>query len=172
MFFPADAARRHRPATSTLIGAIGALLPAVAAHAETTPAPGDVGASVTAAAATAPTADEKAIRPFRFHATDEALADLRRRIAATQWPEQETMTDSSQGVPLATMRRLARYWASDDDWRKAEAKLNALPQFVTNIDGLDIHFIHVRSPHNNALPMIITHGWPAPCSSRSSSSCR
>jgi pimeloyl-ACP methyl ester carboxylesterase len=160
MFFPTDAARRHRLATSTLVGVMGSLLPAVAAHAETTHAPGDVGASVTAAAATAPTADEKSIRPFRFRATDEALADLRRRIAATQWPEQETVTDSSQGVPLATMRKLARYWASDYDWRKAEAKLNALPQFVTNIDGLDIHFIHVRSPHNNALPVIITHGWP------------
>jgi hypothetical protein len=115
MFFPADAARRHRPATSTLIGAIGALLPAVAAHAETTPAPGDVGASVTAAAATAPTADEKAIRPFRFHATDEALADLRRRIAATQWPEQETVTDSILGIQGRLLQRQRRFHAGGGD---------------------------------------------------------
>src|SRR5262245_7664508 len=85
----------------------------------------------------------KEIRPFRAHFPDEALANLKRRIAATQWPERETVSDQSQGVPLATMQDLARYWATDYDWRKAEAKLNALPQFVTNIDGLDIHFIHV-----------------------------
>ena len=87
-------------------------------------------------------------------------ADLRRRINATQWPERETVTDASQGVQLATMQKLARYWATDYDWRKVEAKLNALPQFMTKIDGLDIHFIHVRSKHENALPMIVTHGWP------------
>jgi pimeloyl-ACP methyl ester carboxylesterase len=90
----------------------------------------------------------------------EALNNLRRRIADTQWPEMETVGDSSQGVPLATMRELARYWSTDYDWRKVEAKLNALPQFITTIDGLDIHFIHVRSREKNALPLIINHGWP------------
>jgi pimeloyl-ACP methyl ester carboxylesterase len=101
-----------------------------------------------------------AIRPFQFHAAEEALADLRRRLVATQWPEKETVMDASQGVPLATMRELARYWATGYDWRKCEAKLNALPQFITQIDGLDIHFIHVRSKHKNALPLVISHGWP------------
>src|SRR5205814_6621236 len=91
---------------------------------------------------------------------EEALVDLRRRIATTQWPEKETVTDASQGVQLATMQKLARYWASDYDWRKVEAKLNALPQFVTEIDGLEIHFIHVRSKNPNAMPLIVTHGWP------------
>ncbi len=101
-----------------------------------------------------------AIRPFHFTASDEALADLRRRILATRWPEKETVADATQGVQLATMQKLAQYWASVYDWRKCEAKLNALPQFVTDIDGLEIHFIHVRSKHPNALPIIITHGWP------------
>ena len=100
------------------------------------------------------------IRPFSFTASDEALADLRRRVNATQWPERETVTDASQGVQLATMRELARYWATDYDWRKVEARLHALPQFITEIDGLDIHFIHVRSKHDGALPLIVTHGWP------------
>ena len=100
------------------------------------------------------------IRPFRIDVTDEALGALRRRIVATQWPEQETVADESQGVPLATMQKLARYWATDYDWRRVEATLNALPQFVTAIDGLDIHFIHVRSKHEDALPLIVNHGWP------------
>ncbi len=100
------------------------------------------------------------IRPFRVQVPDAALADLRRRIAATQWPDKETVADQSQGVPLAAMQALARYWATDYDWRKVEAQLNALPQFTTTIDGLDIHFIHVRSQHANALPLIVTHGWP------------
>ena len=100
------------------------------------------------------------MRPFRVSIPEEALVDLRRRIAATQWPDKETVADHSQGVPLATMQELARYWATEYDWRKAEARLNALPQFITEIDGLDIHFIHVRSKHKNALPLIITHGWP------------
>ena len=104
--------------------------------------------------------DQTAIRPFHFTASKEALADLKRRIAATRWPEKETVTDSSQGVQLATIQKLARYWATDYDWHKCEAKLNALPQFVTNIDGVDIHFIHVRSKEKNALPLIVTHGWP------------
>jgi pimeloyl-ACP methyl ester carboxylesterase len=100
------------------------------------------------------------IRPFDVDIPDEALEDLRRRIAATQWPEKETVDDSSQGVQLATMQELARYWATDYDWRKVEARLHALPQFMTEIDGLDIHFIHVRSEHENALPLIVNHGWP------------
>jgi pimeloyl-ACP methyl ester carboxylesterase len=101
-----------------------------------------------------------AIRPFHFRASDEALADLRRRIQATRFPEKETVADQSQGVPLATIREVARYWATEYDWRKVEARMNAYPHFVTNIDGLDIHFIHVRSRHPNALPVIVTHGWP------------
>jgi pimeloyl-ACP methyl ester carboxylesterase len=101
-----------------------------------------------------------AIRPFRVDVPDEALADLRRRLAATRWPEKETVEDDTQGVPLATLQELVRYWQTDYDWRKVEARLNALPQFVTEIDGLDIHFIHVRSRHDNALPAIVTHGWP------------
>jgi pimeloyl-ACP methyl ester carboxylesterase len=100
------------------------------------------------------------IRPFQVDIPDEALDDLRRRIAATQWPEKETVDDESQGVPLAMIQELARYWATDYDWRKCEEKLNALPQFITEIDGLDIHFIHVRSKHENALPLIVNHGWP------------
>jgi pimeloyl-ACP methyl ester carboxylesterase len=100
------------------------------------------------------------IRPFHVDITDEALDDLRRRIAATRWPSKELVEDRSQGVQLATLQELARYWATDYDWRKAEAKLNALPQFTTEIDGVEIHFIHVRSPHENALPLIMTHGWP------------
>jgi pimeloyl-ACP methyl ester carboxylesterase len=100
------------------------------------------------------------IRPFHVDIPDEALDDLRRRIAATQWPEQETVGDQSQGVPLATIQKLARYWMTDYDWRKCEATLNALPQFITEIDGLDIHFIHVRSQHEDALPLIVNHGWP------------
>ena len=103
---------------------------------------------------------ESAIRPFHYKASDQALTDLRRRIAATKWPERETVSDATQGVQLATMQKLAQYWATDYDWRKCEAKLNAIPQFVTTIDGLDIHFIHVRSKNPNALPIIITHGWP------------
>jgi pimeloyl-ACP methyl ester carboxylesterase len=104
--------------------------------------------------------DTAAIRPFRYEATDADLIDLRQRIAATRWPERETVSDHSQGVPLATVQKLAQYWATDYDWRKVEARLNAYPQFLTEIDGLDIHFIHVRSKHENALPVIITHGWP------------
>jgi pimeloyl-ACP methyl ester carboxylesterase len=100
------------------------------------------------------------IRPFKINVPDEALVDLRRRLAATRWPEKETVADESQGVPLATLQELVRYWQTDYDWRKVEARLNALPQFITEIDGLDIHFIHVRSKHENALPLIVTHGWP------------
>src|SRR3954468_4823592 len=100
------------------------------------------------------------IRPFQVDVPDEALDDLRRRIASTTWPEQETVADHSQGVPLAIIQKLASYWMTDYEWRTCEAKLNALPQFVTEIDGLDIHFIHVRSRHEDALPLVVCHGWP------------
>src|SRR5208337_2543255 len=105
-------------------------------------------------------AENNATRPFHISVPEEALIDLRRRLAATRWPDRETVADDSQGVQLATMQDLARYWGTDYHWRKIEAKLNALPNFITEIDGLDIHFIHVRSKHDNALPMIVTHGWP------------
>jgi pimeloyl-ACP methyl ester carboxylesterase len=105
-------------------------------------------------------ATDDAIRPFRVNIPDEALVDLRRRIAATRWPDRETINDQSQGIPLAKLQELVRYWGTDYDWRKAEAKLNALPQFITNIDGVDIHFVHVPSRHPNAMPLIMTHGWP------------
>ncbi len=104
--------------------------------------------------------DDESVRPFRINIPDEALADLRRRIAVTRWPDRETVTDQSQGPQLATMEKLARYWEKEYDWRKVEARLNALPNFITEIGGLDIHFIHVRSKHKNALPLIINHGWP------------
>ena len=105
-------------------------------------------------------ADKTAIRPFHVNVPEAELTELRRRINATRWPERETVTDASQGVQLATIQALARYWATTYDWRACEARLNAVPQFITEIDGLDIHFIHVRSKHDNALPLIVTHGWP------------
>jgi pimeloyl-ACP methyl ester carboxylesterase len=106
------------------------------------------------------TAEATAVRPFRIEVPEEQLAELRRRIEATRWPSAELVDDRSQGVQLATLQALARYWASEHDWRRCEAKLNALPQFTTEIDGVEIHFIHVRSRHENALPLIMTHGWP------------
>jgi pimeloyl-ACP methyl ester carboxylesterase len=106
------------------------------------------------------TADATTIRPFHVEVPEEQLADLRRRIEATRWPSSELVDDRSQGVQLATMQALARYWAAEHDWRACEARLNALPQFTTEIDGVDIHFIHVKSPHEDALPLIMTHGWP------------
>ena len=127
-----------------------------------TPAPASQpsNAADTTSLAASQNKNDTAVRPFKFRASDGAIAEMRRRIVATQWPEKETVGDLSQGVPLATMQKLARYWATDYDWRKAEAKLNSFPQFVTNIDGLDIHFIHVRSKHRGALPIVISHGWP------------
>src|SRR3712207_4632205 len=100
------------------------------------------------------------IRPFHVDVPEEELTELRRRIAATRWPEKETVADESQGVPLAMTQELARYWATEYDWRRCEQQLNALPHFITEIDGLDIHFIHVRSKHEDALPLVINHGWP------------
>jgi pimeloyl-ACP methyl ester carboxylesterase len=105
-------------------------------------------------------AEDTTIRPFTVETREADLEDLRARIAATRWPERETVEDDSQGVPLALMQDLARYWATEYDWRKCEARLNALPKFVTEIDGLDIHFIHVRSKHEDALPLVVCHGWP------------
>jgi pimeloyl-ACP methyl ester carboxylesterase len=104
--------------------------------------------------------DKTAIRPFHVTFPDSDLAEMRRRILATRWPEKETVADFSQGVPLATVQKLARYWATEYDWRKVEAKMNSYPQFITEIDGLDIHFVHVRSKHEDALPVIVSHGWP------------
>ena len=104
--------------------------------------------------------DKIAIRPFQVNVPEAELTELRRRVSATKWPDREIVADDSQGVQLATIQKLARYWATEHDWRKCEAKLNARPQFMTEIDGLDIHFIHVRSKHENALPLIVTHGWP------------
>jgi pimeloyl-ACP methyl ester carboxylesterase len=103
---------------------------------------------------------DETIRPFQFKASQDDLDDLKRRILATRWPEKEIVSDQTQGVPLATVKALAKYWATEYDWRKVEARLNSYPNFITNIDGLDIHFIHVRSKHKNALPIIVTHGWP------------
>ena len=167
--------RRYMLATA-FIGAIGMFVPLGAAHAATLPPSGpgpEAAEPVTSATPNAaqtfvigatanvaePTADTS-IRPFKFHATDEQLADLKRRIKATKWPTRELVNDDTQGVQLATMQKLADYWAGEYDWRKVEARLNAFPNFITEIDGLDIHFIHVRSKHENALPIIITHGWP------------
>jgi hypothetical protein len=144
---PTVAQRRARVsrAAAVLLALGTAAVPALAAH----------GAGADSAA------DHKdAIRPFHIDIPQEALDDLHRRIVATRWPDKETVSDSSQGVQLATMKELASYWAADYDWRKCEAKLNALPQFTTEIDGLEIHFIHVRSKEKNALPLIVTHGWP------------
>lgn len=167
--------RRHFLA-SAAVGAIGTFLPLSSADAATTP-PSPPGAetlrperaapsSATAAesalfgTAAAEQSGDTSIRPFKYRASDEELADLKRRIKATRWPERETVNDHSQGVQLGTMQKLADYWANQHDWRRAEAQIFSYPNFVTNIDGLDIHFIHVKSRHPNALPVIITHGWP------------
>ena len=117
-------------------------------------------ATTVTQAATQTPAGSDAIRPFRIHVPQAALDDLRRRIAATRWPDKETVADQSQGAQLARLQELVHYWGSGYSWRKLEAKLNALPQFVTTIDGVDIYFIHVRSRHANALPLLVTHGWP------------
>jgi pimeloyl-ACP methyl ester carboxylesterase len=119
-----------------------------------------VGAATLLATKAHAASEGETIRPFHVNVPEEQLVDLRRRVKATLWPDRETVTDASQGVQLATMQKLAQYWANEHDWRKCEAKINAVPNFITEIDGLDIHFIHVRSKHENALPMIVTHGWP------------
>jgi hypothetical protein len=123
--------------------------------------PLSVPAAEADASAKPPAAGENSlIRPFQVNIPEDRITDLHKRIVATRWPEKETVMDASQGVQLATMQELARYWATEYDWRRCEAKLNTYPQFVTNIDGLDVHFIHVRSKNPNALPLIVTHGWP------------
>ena len=173
-------ARRHL-LLSTIAGTIGAMIPLSGASAEgapTAPAPAPAPAPVETLSPTAPSsasitsgsafianaetvpAADSAIRPFKFHATDDQLADLKRRVKATRWPTSELVSDVTQGVQLRTMQKLSDYWANQYDWRNVEARLNALPMFITNIDGLDIHFIHVKSKHPNALPIIVTHGWP------------
>jgi pimeloyl-ACP methyl ester carboxylesterase len=129
---------------------LGTTMAGIAAASAASVLPGQVAAAL----------ETDVIRRFKISMREVQLVDLRRRIAATRWPERETVADDSQGVQLATMQELARYWATECDWRKVEARLNALPQFITEIDGLDIHFIHVRSKHENALPIIVTHGWP------------
>jgi pimeloyl-ACP methyl ester carboxylesterase len=142
------------------------LLAAVTGHAQTVQTAQTVAANqkekkmtqVQKAAETIPA--DTAIRPFRINIPEEALTDLRRRVKATKWPSRELVADATQGVQLATTQKLASYWAADYDWRKVEGRLNALPQFMTTIDGIDIHFIHIKSKHPNALPLIITHGWP------------
>ncbi|HKC04204.1 MAG TPA: epoxide hydrolase [Sphingomicrobium sp.] len=162
---------------SAAIGAIGTFVPLSAAHAATTPpstpgaetltpaqptsaATATLGETALMGAGAAEQSGDTSIRPFKYHATDAELADLKRRIKATKWPDRETVNDSTQGVRLATAQKLADYWANHHDWRRAEAQIFSYPNFVTNIDGLDIHFIHVKSKHPGALPMIITHGWP------------
>ena len=166
--------RRHFLA-SAAVGTVAALLPFSGAHAATVPpGPGSTvsepaPAPAAPAATTAETAiigaaaeqsGDTSIRPFKYHASDAELAELKRRVKATKWPDRETVNDDTQGVRLATMQKLADHWANHHDWRRAEAQIFSYPNFVTNIDGLDIHFIHVKSKHPNALPLIITHGWP------------
>jgi pimeloyl-ACP methyl ester carboxylesterase len=148
---------RLRAATAAAL-AFGLCVLSSPDHSQTT---SDTESSVLAQTSAPRTAAEGAsIRPFKIQVSQAALDDLQRRIAATRWPDKETVADTSQGAQLAKLQELVRYWGSGYDWRKAEAKLNALPQFTTNIDGVDIHFIHVRSRHPNALPVIVTHGWP------------
>jgi pimeloyl-ACP methyl ester carboxylesterase len=142
------------------VAAFSLLMVAASSHAQTVKKETILSQLDTLELEAVPQAAAAEIRPFHFTVTDEQLADLRRRVAATKWPERELVIDATQGVQLATMQKLAHYWATDYNWRKVEARLNALPQFVTTIDGLDIHFIHVRSKNPNALPVIITHGWP------------
>ena len=155
-----DGSRRRFLKVSSLFSLAVALTPGAIAKPFTKSQPGTdpEGDFMTQTSATQPQTDKTAIRPFQFNFSDAELADLRRRVNATKWPDREQVTDASQGVQLATMQKLARYWGTDYDWRKGEAKLKAVPHFVTEIDGLDIHFIHVRSKHENALPMIVTHG--------------
>ncbi len=148
--------RRTFLVTVAAAGAFGLVLLAAPSDAQTVPS-ADAQATVSGLGAAV---EDTAVRPFHINVPEEALVDLRRRIAATRWPDRETVNDRSQGVQLAKIQELVRYWGTDYDWRKAEAKLNALPQFMTTIDGVDIHFIHVRSRHPNALPLIMTHGWP------------
>jgi len=161
-----DSSRRGFLKTSSTLGLAIAFSPAAISKAfadsESTDAAKENATTRTSAAelGSEPAADGTTIRPFHVNFSEAEVTDLRRRVNATRWPEKETVTDTTQGVQLETTRALARYWGTDYDWRKCEARLKALPHFITEIDGLDIHFIHVRSKHPNALPVIITHGWP------------
>src|ERR1700690_2294437 len=158
---PDDRSRRCFLKASSMLGLAVAFRPATVdeafADSKSSTAQGENTMTQTSATQAA---DKTTIRPFQVNVPEAELTELRRRINSTRWPDRETVTDESQGVPLATIQELTRYWGTDYDWRKCEAKLNALPQFITEIDGLDIHFIHVRSPHADALPLIVTHGWP------------
>ncbi|HEX8568262.1 MAG TPA: epoxide hydrolase [Pyrinomonadaceae bacterium] len=152
-------------AVSVIACALGLCLIALSSHAQTKKSKSNqremkMTQTTAKQQSTGHSTDKEAIRPFRMKIPEVELTELRRRIKAAKWPNKELVSDASQGVQLATMHKLAEYWANHYDWRKVEARLNALPQFVTNIDGVDIHFIHVRSKHPNALPLIITHGWP------------
>jgi hypothetical protein len=144
---------RHNSFATSAAAVLGLFLAAAFNYAHAVPAVDQPSATTRGAA-------DDSIRPFHVHVADETLVDLRRRIAATRWPDKETVADQSQGVQEARIQALVQYWGTDYDWRKAEARLNALPMFVTTIDGVDIQFIHVKSRHPNALPLIITHGWP------------
>ena len=156
-FKQAQRAARARvaPTLFALLSAVSLMMPAAVSARQTA----QTGARATKAAK-ALTGESESIRPFRARVPQKAVDDLRRRLAATRWPDRETVADRSQGAQLALLRELVRYWGGGYDWRKAESKLNAFPQFVTKIDGVDIHFIHVKSRHPNALPLIVTHGWP------------
>ena len=157
-----DSSRRRFLQASSMLGLTVALSPRALAETlaeSTTGRTADIMMDMSATPATQQTG-KSAIRPFQFNFTDAELADLRHRVNATKWPERELVNDASQGVQLATMQKLARYWGTDYDWRKGEKKLKAVPHFVTEIDGLDIHFIHVKSKEKDALPIIVTHGWP------------
>ena len=150
---------------SSAVTALGSFLLATSIEAQARATPQAVATDVATVVDGIPvklrtTAADSSIRPFRAHISDEAITDLRRRLQMTRWPDKETVADASQGAQLAKLQELVRYWGTNYDWRKGEAKLNSYPQFKTTIDGVDIHFIHVRSRHPNALPLIITHGWP------------
>jgi len=159
---PDDRSRRRFLKASSMLGLAAAFSPRTIAEAITNSnSRTDQMERIMTQTSAAQTGEQAtAIRPFHWNFSDAEVTDLRRRVNATKWPEREQVADASQGVQLATMQKLARYWGTDYDWRKGEAKLKAVPHFVTEIDGLDIHFIHVRSKHENALPMIVTHGWP------------
>jgi hypothetical protein len=163
---PNDRSRRHFLKASSMLGLAVAFRPATigkgfaGSKTNTAQEENTMAQSSATQRGSEQAADKTTIRPFQVNVPEVELTELRRRIHSTRWPDRETVMDESQGLPLATIQELARYWATDYDWRKCEAKLNALPQFITELDGLDIHFIHVRSKHENALPLIVTHGWP------------
>ncbi len=155
-----EKSRRHFLKVSSILSLAGAVSPRLLREALADPRFGTSRKEDSNRLTAVSSDDNRVIRPFHFSFSDAELAGLRKRINSTRWPEREQVADASQGVQLATIQSLARYWGTEYDWRKGEAKLKAVPHFITEIDGLDIHFIHVRSKHENALPMIVTHGWP------------